>query len=86
MGRPRAESPVGWITASIARNGDPRDELIDAFAEEDYAHRILWYRFDDTKITVKKVPIARSALHEPILLEGRTSTPVHLECSIQETN
>ena len=49
----------GWLdnTASIACNRDPRDGLINVFAEEDYAHRILWYRFDDTKITVKKVPV-----------------------------
>jgi hypothetical protein len=51
----------GWLdnTASIACNRDPRDGLIDVFAEEDYAHRILWYRLDDTKITVQKLPIAR---------------------------
>jgi hypothetical protein len=50
----------GWLdnTASIACNRDPRDGLIDVFAEEDYAHRILWYRLDDAKITVKKVPIS----------------------------
>ena len=36
----------GWLdnTASIACNRDPRDGQIDVFAEEDYAHRILWYR------------------------------------------
>ena len=51
----------GWLdnTASVACNRDPRDGLIDVFAEEDYAHRILWYRFDDSKITVQKLAIRR---------------------------
>ncbi len=51
----------GWLdnTASIACNRDPRDGLIDVFAEEDYAHRILWYRFDDAKIKVQKLRIVR---------------------------
>jgi len=49
----------GWLdnTSSIACNRDPRDGQIDVFAEEDYAHRILWYRLDDSKITVRKQPI-----------------------------
>ena len=36
----------GWLdnTASIACNRDPATGCIDVFAEEDYAHRILWYR------------------------------------------
>lgn len=38
-------------TGSIAVNRDPRDGLIDVFAEEDLLHRILWYRIDDSKIT-----------------------------------
>ena len=51
----------GWLdnTSSIACNRDPRDGKIDVFAEEDYAHRILWYRFDDSRITVKKLRIER---------------------------
>ncbi len=51
----------GWLdnTASMACNRDPRDGLIDVFAEEDFAHRILWYRFDDSKITVQRLPVTR---------------------------
>lgn len=46
----------GWLdnTASIACNRDPRDGRIDVFAEEDYAHRILWYRFDDSQIHITR--------------------------------
>lgn len=49
----------GWLdnTASIACNVDPRDGRIDVFAEEDYAHRILWYRADDSRVTVRDVPL-----------------------------
>ncbi len=52
----------GWLdnTASLACNRDPRDGLIDVFAEEDYAHRILWYRFDDSKVVVKKLPVVKN--------------------------
>ena len=51
----------GWLdnTASVAANVNPVDKLIDVFAEEDYAHRILWYRCDDSKISVTKQTIVR---------------------------
>ena len=51
----------GWLdnTSSVAVNRDPRDGLIDVFVEEDYAHRILWYRVDDTKITVQEQPFVK---------------------------
>jgi hypothetical protein len=51
----------GWLdnTSSIACNRDPRDGKIDVFAEEDYAHRILWYRLDDSQITVQTIPVDR---------------------------
>ena len=49
----------GWLdnTASVAVNVDPRDGRIDVFAEEDYAHRILWYRADDSQISVRDYPL-----------------------------
>ncbi len=37
---------------------DPRDGLIDVFAEEHYAHRILWYRID-SKIAVRKQALVK---------------------------
>lgn len=51
----------GWLdnTASIACNRDPRDGKIDVFAEEDYAHRILWYRFDDSHIRITRQTIEK---------------------------
>ena len=51
----------GWLdnTASIACNRDPRDGKIDVFAEEDYAHRILWYRFDDSQIRITRQMIEK---------------------------
>jgi hypothetical protein len=51
----------GWLdnTASIACNRDPRDGHVDVFAEEDYAHRILWYRLDDAKIEITRQRIQR---------------------------
>jgi hypothetical protein len=53
----------GWLdnTASVACNVDPRDGLIDVFVEEDYAHRILWYRADDSRITVTEQPLTLPA-------------------------
>lgn len=59
-GKP-AGNVSGWLdnTSAIACNRDPRDGLIDVFAEEDYAHRVLWYRLDDSKIAVKKLLIRR---------------------------
>ena len=65
VGSARPGTPAGgvsgWLdnTSSIACNRDPRDGKIDVFAEEDYAHRILWYRFDDSQIKVRKVRIER---------------------------
>jgi hypothetical protein len=51
----------GWLdnTASIACNRDPRDGKIDVFAEEDYAHRILWYRFDDSQVHIARQTLER---------------------------
>jgi len=42
----------GWLDtqASIAINRDPRDKMVDVFAEEDYLLRVAWYRFDDRNI------------------------------------
>ena len=60
LGSSRPGAPAGnvsgWLdnTASIACNRDPRDGRIDVFAEEDYAHRILWYRLDDTRVKIHK--------------------------------
>lgn len=58
---PPAAGLSGWLdnTSSIACNRDPRDGRIDVFAEEDYAHRILWYRFDDSQIKIQKQRIER---------------------------
>ncbi|MCY3024670.1 MAG: hypothetical protein NTW87_37335 [Planctomycetota bacterium] len=51
----------GWMDnhASVAVNRDPRDKILDVFAEDDYVLRIGWYRVDDRDIeritgTVKK--------------------------------
>lgn len=59
-GKPAGEIS-GWLdnTASIACNRDPRDGLIDVFAEEDFAHRILWYRLDDSKVTIRRMAVER---------------------------
>jgi sugar lactone lactonase YvrE len=42
----------GWMDnhASVAVNRDPKDGVLDVFAEDDYAQRIGWYRADDRKI------------------------------------
>ena len=42
----------GWMDnhASVAVNRDPRDGLLDVFAEDDYILRIGWYRIDDRPI------------------------------------
>ncbi|MGC8666948.1 MAG: hypothetical protein ACP5VE_02365 [Chthonomonadales bacterium] len=39
----------GWMDnhASVAVNRDPRDGVLDVFAEDDYDLRIGWYRVDD---------------------------------------
>jgi len=57
-----ASNQSGWLdnTASVAVNRDPRDGLVDVFAEEDYAHRILWYRLDDSKIITQRQPLIRA--------------------------
>jgi hypothetical protein len=56
-----AASISGWLdnTASVAVNVHPLDNLIDVFAEEDYAHRILWYRIDDSDIRMQEQTIVR---------------------------
>jgi hypothetical protein len=42
----------GWMDnhASVAVNRDPRDGLLDVFAEDDYVLRVGWYRVDDRAI------------------------------------
>lgn len=42
----------GWMDnhASVAVNRDPRDGILDVFAEDDYVLRIGWYRVDDRKV------------------------------------
>jgi hypothetical protein len=57
----------GWLdnTASVAANRDPRDGLIDVFAEEDYAHHILWHRIDDSTIDVLKKRFTYPAASAP---------------------
>jgi sugar lactone lactonase YvrE len=42
----------GWMDnhASVAVNRDPRDGILDIFAEDDYVLRLGWYRVDDRKI------------------------------------
>lgn len=42
----------GWMDnhASVAVNRDPRDGVLDVFAEDDYVLRIGWYRLDDRPI------------------------------------
>jgi hypothetical protein len=42
----------GWMDnhASVAVNRDPRDGVLDIFAEDDYVLRIGWYRVDDRNI------------------------------------
>jgi hypothetical protein len=44
----------GWLDnhASVAANRDPRDHLLDLFAEDDYTCRIAWYRLDDRDIEI----------------------------------
>ncbi|MGD0092911.1 MAG: FlgD immunoglobulin-like domain containing protein [Planctomycetota bacterium] len=51
----------GWMDnhASVAVNRDPRDGVLDVFAEDDYVLRIGWYRVNDKDVqritgTVKK--------------------------------
>ena len=43
---------TGWLDnhASVAVNRDPRDHVIDVFAEDDYVLRIGWYRVDDRDV------------------------------------
>jgi hypothetical protein len=42
----------GWMDnhASVAVNRDPRDGILDVFAEDDYVLRVGWYRVDDRNI------------------------------------
>ncbi len=42
----------GWFDnhACVAANRDPRDGILDIFAEDDFALRIGWYRIDDRRI------------------------------------
>lgn len=42
----------GWLDnhASVAINRDPRDQVLDVFAEDDLVLRIGWYRVDDRSI------------------------------------
>jgi len=49
---PRMAKWSGWLDdqASVALNRDPRDGLVDVFAEDDDLLRIGWYRFDDRNI------------------------------------
>lgn len=51
----------GWLdnTSSVTANLNPADGLVDFFAEEDYAHRILWYRCDDSKVQHLTIPLVR---------------------------
>jgi hypothetical protein len=51
----------GWLDnhASVAANRDPRDGVVDVFAEEDYACRIAWYRVDDRALRVINVPLPK---------------------------
>ena len=46
------ENQTGWMDnhASVAVSRDPRDHLLDVFAEDDYVLRIGWYRVDDRNI------------------------------------
>ena len=45
---------TGWMDnhASVAVNRDPRDGVLDVFAEDDYVCRIGWYRVEDGKVRV----------------------------------
>ena len=59
---------TGWLdhNGSISINRNPRDGLVDVFAEESLCNRISWYRLDDRgvktlKIAVKKEPVAGEA-------------------------
>lgn len=42
----------GWMDnhASVAVNRDPRDKVLDVFAEDDYVLRIGWYRVNDSAV------------------------------------
>jgi hypothetical protein len=42
----------GWLDnhASVAVNRDPRDGVLDVFAEDDFVLRIGWYRVDDRDV------------------------------------
>jgi hypothetical protein len=42
----------GWFDnhACVAVSRDPRDGLLDVFAEDDYVLRIGWYRIDDRDV------------------------------------
>jgi acyl-CoA thioesterase-1 len=43
----------GWMdnTAAVCVNRDPRDGKLDAFIEDSWLNRILWYRIDDSDMS-----------------------------------
>jgi hypothetical protein len=51
----------GWLDnhASVAASRDPRDGLLDVFAEDDYTCRIAWHRIHDRAIETINVQPAR---------------------------
>jgi len=51
----------GWMDnhASVAVNRDPRDGILDVFAEDDYVLRIGWYRVDDRDVRLLTGPVKR---------------------------
>ena len=45
--------PSGMLDAYLAVScqRDPRDGMLDVFAEDNMNHRLIWYRVDDRDIT-----------------------------------
>jgi len=51
----------GWMDnhASVAVNRNPRDGILDVFAEDDYVLRLGWYRVDDRDLRTITGPLHR---------------------------
>ena len=54
---------TGWLdhNGSLSVNRNPRDGLVDVFAEESLSNRISWYRMDDREVKTVKVAIRKDA-------------------------